>query len=508
MLIAKRYNLPARAGLDNRLSSKLQPYRPSKNSCWEICLKVLKQYLLELIHKICAKSNHFQSEHWLTSWKPKLLPRWSRWSDCRPGLSMTHCKLPDILLCIGSQASGGRRDGWSSLEVYTDMFDSCLFIYVWQVVSWHVLACLVYENASSGALQCVCDVWASAVAVTSFWPCFRSYAAMFDSCVFIYVWQVESWHDLACLCPARWFTDMFFHVETGMFMLPCLIYVYSYMIDRCSPDMSSGQEMKSVQHKKVLRVSMFWNVMVGITRSKVLVFCCRQGVPQTDVRLMKRLHSTEHLNKNFAIKSSQAYNTNLIKADKWNHLSVLTSVLPDAALIACNIFMLPVALMKVQHLHPIERRWQITFLRRCWAHQTFLVRKWGISCIFMGGHVSKYWARPISTALRAWPKPRKCRRCETAKWQTMRIQYGYRWSRGLHCSLLCSGRERVVRRGIGFRLNFHHLQGTLRIKNPVKYCKASTNTSRFLFQCCLFASTTSGVSFPVELHLVAFVETS
>ena len=40
-------------------------------------------------------------------------------------------------------------------------------------------------------------------------------------------------------------------------MLPCLIYVYSYMIDRCSPDMSSGQEMKSVQHKKVLRVSMF-----------------------------------------------------------------------------------------------------------------------------------------------------------------------------------------------------------------------------------------------------------
>lgn len=75
---------------------------------------------------------------------------------------------------------------------------------------------------------------------------------------------------------------------------------------------------------------------------------------------MKRLHSTEHLNKEFAIKSSQAYNTNLIKADKWNHLNVLTSVLPDAALIAC---MLPVAITKdsVQHVHPIERRWQITF---------------------------------------------------------------------------------------------------------------------------------------------------
>lgn len=91
-----------------------------------------------------------------------------------------------------------------------------------------------------------------------------------------------------------------------------------------------------------------------------LSFCCRQGVTQTDVCLMKRLHSTEHLNKEFAIKSSQAYNTNLIKADKWNHLNVLTSVLPDAALIAC---MLPVAITKdsVQHVHPIERRWQITF---------------------------------------------------------------------------------------------------------------------------------------------------
>ena len=133
---------------------------------------------------------------------------------------------------------------------YAAMFGACLFIYVWQVVSCHVLACLVYENASSGALQCVCDVWACAVAVTSFWPCFRRYAAMFDSCLFIYVWQVESWHDLACLCPARWLTDMFWHVYTGMFMLPCLISVYLYMFDRCSPDMSSGQEMTSVQQKK------------------------------------------------------------------------------------------------------------------------------------------------------------------------------------------------------------------------------------------------------------------
>ena len=39
-------------------------------------------------------------------------------------------------------------------------------------------------------------------------------------------------------------------------MLPCLISVYSYMFDRCSPDMSSGQEMTSVQQKKLFRVSM------------------------------------------------------------------------------------------------------------------------------------------------------------------------------------------------------------------------------------------------------------
>ena len=36
----------------------------------------------------------------------------------------------------------------------------------------------------------------------------------------------------------------------GRFMLPCLIPVYSYMFDRCSPDMSSGQEMKSVLMSK------------------------------------------------------------------------------------------------------------------------------------------------------------------------------------------------------------------------------------------------------------------
>ena len=37
-------------------------------------------------------------------------------------------------------------------------------------------------------------------------------------------------------------------------MLPCLISVYFYMFDRCSPDMNSGQEMTSVQPKSLLRV--------------------------------------------------------------------------------------------------------------------------------------------------------------------------------------------------------------------------------------------------------------
>ena len=79
---------------------------------------------------------------------------------------------------------------------------------------------------------------------------------MFDACLFIYVWQVVSRHVLACL---------YWHVYAQ-----CLINVYLYMFDRCSPDMSTAPEIVSAEQKKVLRVSMFWNVMVGITRSKVI----------------------------------------------------------------------------------------------------------------------------------------------------------------------------------------------------------------------------------------------
>ena len=40
-----------------------------------------------------------------------------------------------------------------------------------------------------------------------------------------------------------------------MFMLQCLFTVYLYMFDRCSPDMSSRQEMTSVEQKKVACVN-------------------------------------------------------------------------------------------------------------------------------------------------------------------------------------------------------------------------------------------------------------
>ena len=51
---------------------------------------------------------------------------------------------------------------------------------------------------------------------------------------------------------------------------------------------------------------------------------------------MKRLHLTECLSRDLAIKSSQAYQTNLIKPDKWNQLNVVTDALLDVALTASN----------------------------------------------------------------------------------------------------------------------------------------------------------------------------
>ena len=103
------------------------------------------------------------------------------------------------------------------------MFASCLFIYVWYVVSWHVLACLVSDNISSGALPCFCHVCSN---ISD-----RRYIAIFLSCLLKHFWQAVYWHALAglifenasggplpYLCPiysntsARWYIDMFWHV--------------------------------------------------------------------------------------------------------------------------------------------------------------------------------------------------------------------------------------------------------------------------------------------------------
>ena len=63
------------------------------------------------------------------------------------------------------------------------------------------------------------------------------------------------------------------------------------MFDRCSPDMSSGQEMTSVEQESLLRVSMFRNVMVGITRSKVILFSARYPDLMSDLSVKRTVPS-------------------------------------------------------------------------------------------------------------------------------------------------------------------------------------------------------------------------
>ena len=140
-------------------------------------------------------------ENWLTSWKPKVLPRWSA---CRTGLCMTQCKLPDIILCIWIQPLVGGAICWNKrwlnvLEVYWHVW-CLLFILLicWQVVSWHDLACLVQRMH----LVTHCNafvIWACAVAAT----------IAFD---------FASGGMLPCLMPDywylfdRWYPDMIWHV--------------------------------------------------------------------------------------------------------------------------------------------------------------------------------------------------------------------------------------------------------------------------------------------------------
>ncbi len=45
--------------------------------------------------------------------------------------------------------------------------------------------------------------------------------------------------------------------------------LFIYLFDRYFPDISSGQEMTSVQQKNLLRVSLFSNVIIRIIRNKI-----------------------------------------------------------------------------------------------------------------------------------------------------------------------------------------------------------------------------------------------
>ena len=114
-----------------------------------------------------------------------------------------------VLACL-SMHRCCRNKFWSCFRRSTDMFDFCFLVYVWQVVSWHVLACLSMHRCCRN----------------NFWSCFRRSTDMFDFCFLVYVWQVVSWHVLACLSMRR---CCCFHI--------CLTGVLL---------MSSGQEMTSV----------------------------------------------------------------------------------------------------------------------------------------------------------------------------------------------------------------------------------------------------------------------
>ena len=91
--------------------------------------------------------------------EPKVLPRWSA---CRTGLCMTHCKLPDILLCMWIQPLVGGAVCWNKtwLELSGGLL-TCLMPFLHICLTGGILTWFGMfgaENASSGALQCICDL--------------------------------------------------------------------------------------------------------------------------------------------------------------------------------------------------------------------------------------------------------------------------------------------------------------------------------------------------------------
>ena len=251
-------------------------------------------------------------ENWLTSWKPKVLPRWSA---CRTGLCMTQCKLPDIILCIWIQPLVGGAICWNkrwlnALEVYWHVWRLLFILLIcWQVVSWHDLACLVQRML----LVTHCNafvIWACAVAAT----------IAFD---------FASGGMLPCLMPVslfifdRWYPDMIWHVCCGMFWHVCFCQVVYWHVlangcDLFTWTLLTGAILSSRQdttrscknpEKKDAGLAAFemfglfqrtfstlfdvfllvhgiklddnhnlttptQHVMVGITRSKVIFVCC------------------------------------------------------------------------------------------------------------------------------------------------------------------------------------------------------------------------------------------
>ena len=122
-----------------------------------------------------------------------------------------------------------------------------------------------------------CLMWATLALY--FWLFFRRYAAMFDACLFIYVWQVISWHDLACLVScwlkhfwqavcrhvlaglisenasggplpcfgmfvsARWYTDMFWQMVVSC-LLEHFWQVLYWVADRTRQDHAKIQKKR------------------------------------------------------------------------------------------------------------------------------------------------------------------------------------------------------------------------------------------------------------------------
>ena len=125
---------------------------------------------------------------------------------------------------LSAERSIGIRDGWT-LWRFTDMFDAFCLCY-WYVDRW-------YPDmvGQVWCRECCIVIWACVVAATRFWLSFRRSTAMFDAYLFIYVWQVVSWHNLAYLescCLKHFWKTVCRHVLASLIsenvlggLLPC-----------------------------------------------------------------------------------------------------------------------------------------------------------------------------------------------------------------------------------------------------------------------------------------------